>query len=363
MMLFDPADSAMYPNRRLRIAQLAPLFEAVPPKLYGGTERVVFWLTEALIALGHEVTLFASGDSTTSANLVAASPQALRLEGRNEDALAHHLVMMETVCRRAAEFDVIHNHVDLLGLPLGRRTTTPVVTTLHGRLDLPCLGPFSEEFADAPVISISDAQRAPLSSCNWMATVHHGLPQSLYPFTPRPSDYLAFVGRVSREKRLDRAIAIATALDMPLRIGAKVEDCDRPYFESVIAPLLDGPGIEFVGEVDDRQKAALLGGARALLFPIDWPEPFGLVMIEAMACGTPVIAFPHGSVPEVLDHGVTGFVCHSLAEAIAATRQALDLDRERIRAVFEARFTVERMAADYISVYQRLMRPSLAAAS
>jgi glycosyltransferase involved in cell wall biosynthesis len=359
-----PPEQAHDPlNPRLRIAQVAPLHEPVPPRLYGGTERVVAWLTEALVALGHEVTLFASGDSSTSARLEAGCPRALRLEGTNDAALAHHLVMLEGVRRRAREFDVIHNHIDLLGFSLGRGVASPVVTTLHGRLDIPCLTAVVAEFSEAPVVSISEAQRAPLPHARWVGTIHHGMPRDLYSFRSQPGDYLAFVGRISREKRLDRAVAIAEALNMPLIVGAKVDDADRKYFESEIAHLLDSPFVRFLGEIDDEGKAEIIGGARALLFPIDWPEPFGLVMIEAMACGTPVVAFRAGSVPEVIDHGVTGFVCDSLEEAIAATPRAIDLDRGRIRATFEARFTAERMAADYVATYRCLMTRSLAAAS
>ena len=339
----------------MRIAQVAPLYESVPPQLYGGTERVVAFLTDELVRLGHDVTLFASGDSQTRATLVPAWPRALRLGGHCRDDLAPHVLMIEQVARRAEEFDIIHFHVAQLHFPVARRLSVPHVTTMHGRLDLPELRPFYCEFNDMPVVSISDAQRAPLPEAHWVGTVHHGLPTDLFEFHPEAGTYLAFLGRFSPEKRVDRAIAIATACGLPLRIAAKVDPVDRNYFERDIQPLLDNPLIEFIGEIGEAQKNEFLGRAKALLFPIDWPEPFGLVMIEALACGVPVIAFRGGSVPEVIDEGVTGFIVDTLDGAIDATRQSGMLDRGACRAVFERRFSVTRMATDYVQLYQELM--------
>ena len=339
----------------MRIAQVAPLVESVPPRLYGGTERVVSNLVEELVRQGHDVTLFASGDSRTSARLVPGSSTALRLGGCCQDFLAPHVYMLEQVLKRADEFDVVHFHIAQLHLPIARRALPAHVTTLHGRLDLPELKPLYEEFSDVPCVSISEAQRAPLPQPHWVATVHHGLPPHLLPFQPRRGSYLAFLGRISPEKRVDRAIAIARACEQRLRIAAKVDPADIEYFEREIKPLLDHPLIEFIGEIGDAQKAAFLGNARALLFPIDWPEPFGLVMIEALSCGTPVIAFRGGSVAEVIDDGVTGFIVDSVDEAIAATDRVEMLDRRACRKAFEERFTVARMAADYVDVYARVM--------
>lgn len=340
----------------MRIAQVAPLFESVPPKAYGGTERVVSYLTEALVALGHDVTLFASGDSITSAELVPIAPRSLRLDPRRPDWLPWHTVMLDEVFRRAGQFDVIHFHVDFLHYPLARRCPTPCVTTFHGRLDLPDLAPLHQHFCDLPVVSISDHQRRPLPHARWVGTVYHGLPAGLYRFQSTPDDYFAFVGRISPEKRVDRAIEIAKACGTRLRIAAKVDEADRRYFEQQIRPLLDHPLVEFVGEIDDRQKNDFIGRAKALLFPIDWPEPFGLVMIEAFACGTPVIAFRHGSVPEVMVDGVTGYVVDHIADAIAAARRVGELDRRRCREVFDTRFTAPVMAEGYLEIYERLRR-------
>ncbi len=287
----------------MRIAQVAPLYESVPPKYYGGTERIVSYLTEELVRQGHDVTLFASGDSVTAAQLVPACPSSLRLDRSCEDQLAHHVLMLEHVVQRAAEFDVLHFHVDYLHFPFSRRQPTPHVTTLHGRLDIPDLVPLYREFNGVPLVSISDAQREPLPWANWLATVYHGLPPDLYRFRGEPGGYLAFLGRISPEKRVDRAIEIAQRVRMPLRIAAKIDAVDQAYFEREIEPLLDDPLVEYVGEIGETEKDEFLGNAQALLFPIDWPEPFGLVMIEALACGTPVIAYRHGSVPEVLDDG------------------------------------------------------------
>jgi glycosyltransferase involved in cell wall biosynthesis len=339
----------------MRIAQVAPLTESVPPRLYGGTERVVAWLTDELVRQGHQVTLFATGDSKTSARLIAPWPSALRFSGSGFDDLAPHVLMLEEVSRRAHEFDIIHFHVAHLHYPLARHLAAAHLTTLHGRLDIAELKPLYDAFSDIPVVSISDAQRAPLPQAGWTGTVHHGLPVDLLRFHPAPGTYLAFLGRISSEKRVDRAIAIATACGQRLRIAAKVDRADRVYFEREIRHLLDHPLIEFVGEIDEAQKPDFLGHASALLFPIDWPEPFGIVMIEALACGVPVVAFRGGSVPEIIDHGVTGFVVDSLDEAIAATRRVGSLDRCRCRAVFERRFSVTRMASDYVRVYERLV--------
>jgi glycosyltransferase involved in cell wall biosynthesis len=316
---------------------------------------VVSYLTEELVRQGHDVTLFASGDSVTRAELVAVTERSLRLSKSCTDQLAHHILMLEAVARRADEFDLIHYHIDYLHYPLSRRLESVHVTTLHGRLDLPDLVPLYQEFPEMPVVSISDAQREPLPWVNWVATVHHGLPHDLYSFNPDPGDYLAFVGRVSPEKRVDRAIEIARRSGIPLKIAAKIDAVDRVYFEQQIRPLLDDPLVEYLGEVGDREKNALLCGAAALLFPIDWPEPFGLVMIEAMACGTPVIAYNHGSVPEIITEGVSGFVVSSIPEAVDAVRKVGALGRRGVRAEFEARFTVDRMARDYLALYEQLL--------
>jgi glycosyltransferase involved in cell wall biosynthesis len=337
----------------MRIAQVSPLHESVPPLLYGGTERIVHYLTEALVSLGHEVTLFASGDSRTSARLVACCEQALRLADC-EDPIAPHLAMAERVARRAGEFDVIHSHIDYLLFPAARRRPeAPVLTTLHGRLDLPELAGIHREFKGMPVVSISRDQRRPLPGAAWAGTVHHGLPRDLYPFRGKRGRYLAFMGRMSEEKRPDLAIEIATRAGVPLKLAAKVSRKDRDWFEDRIRPMLSRPGIEFIGEIGEKDKAEFLGGAMALLFPIDWPEPFGLVMIEAMACGTPVIAFRRGSVPEVIEEGVSGFIVDDADGAVAKVAAAAALDRAGVRAAFERRFTAERMAKDYLRIYAR----------
>jgi glycosyltransferase involved in cell wall biosynthesis len=338
----------------MRIAQVAPLYEAVPPKLYGGTERVVSALTEELVRRGHDVTLFASGDSATSAKLVPCSSQGLRLAGIR-DFIASHIVMLDRVRRRADEFDVIHFHVDLLQFAAFQDLSHKCVTTLHGRLDLPDFMPVFEAFPQMPLVSISASQRAPLPpNVNWLATVHHGL-LGLCPYYPNGGDYLAFLGRISPEKGPDRAIEIAKRSGMPLKIAAKVDKVDEPYFHGVIRPLLDHPLIEFIGEIGDHEKPAFLGNARALLFPIDWPEPFGLVVIEAMATGTPVIAWPHGSVPEIIAHGVSGIIVDSLDDAARAVETIGRLSRAAVRADFESRFTAARMARDYVAAYRRLL--------
>jgi glycosyltransferase involved in cell wall biosynthesis len=339
----------------MRIAQVAPLFESVPPRYYGGTERIVSYLTEELVRMGHEVTLFASGDSVTRAELVPVCERSLRLDRSCKDTVAQHVLQLEQVLRRAREFDVIHFHVDYLHYPWSRRRAFRHVTTLHGRLDLPELVALYREFRHVPVVSISDAQRLPLPVANWRGTVYHGLPEDLHAFGERPEEYLAFLGRVSPEKGLDRAIEMARRSGIELRIAAKIDEADRAYFESVIRPLLRGRGVEFLGEIGERDKDTFLRNARALLFPIDWPEPFGLVMIEAMACGTPVIAFRNGSVPEVMVEGESGFVCADVNEGVRAIERVAGLSRRACRAVFERRFTARRMAEDYLDVYRGLV--------
>jgi glycosyltransferase involved in cell wall biosynthesis len=339
----------------MRIAQIAPLIESVPPKLYGGTERIVAYLTDALVNQGHEVTLFASGDSLTRAELVPCSERALRLDPTMRDPLPHYMVMLDQVRRRAGECDVLHFHIDYLHFPLFRDLAGRTLTTQHGRLDLPDLSVAYRVFSEFPLVSISDHQRQPCPDWHWLRTVHHGLPRDLHPFSPGARDgYLAFLGRICPEKRPDRAIEIARRAGVELKLAAKVDRVDQAYFEQVVRPLLQEPGVEYIGEIGERDKAAFLGGARALLFPIAWPEPFGLVMIEAMACGTPVIAFPCGSVPEVIDDGVSGFIVGDVAGAVRAVEDLDRLDRGRIRACFERRFTAERMASDYAAVYSSL---------
>ena len=339
----------------MRIAQVAPLYEAVPPLLYGGTERVVSFLTEELVALGHEVTLFASGDSVTSAELEAVWPHALRLDPAIRDQVAPHMLLMEAARRRAGEFDIMHFHMDYWPFSLFGRQPTPIVTTLHGRLDLPELRPMLDAFPQMPVVSISDSQREALLQARFVATVHHGLPAGL--LTPQPTHgpgYLAFLGRIAPEKGPDRAIRIARACGIPLRMAAKVDRADQVYFDTVIRPMLVEGGVEMVGEISDARKPAFLSEARALLMPIDWPEPFGLVMIEAMACGTPVIAFDRGSVPEIIQDGQTGFIVENETAAVVAVSRLDRLPRAGVRAGFEARFTARRMALDYLAVYRRL---------
>jgi glycosyltransferase involved in cell wall biosynthesis len=341
----------------MRIAQIAPLYEAVPPKFYGGTERVVSYLTEALVDLGHDVTLFASGDSKTNAHLDAAWPRALRLDPSIRDAFAPHMLLLEHVRQRAHEFDVLHFHLDYMPFSLFSRLDTPFVTTLHGRLDLPELQPMFNTFPNAPVISISNSQRMPLPQAGWLDTIYHGLPEHLLtPQTPAKPEYLAFLGRICPEKRADTAIKIAAQSGLPLKIAAKVDKVDQEYFKTVIEPLLKDADVEFIGEINEAQKPAFLGGAKALLFPIDWSEPFGLVMIEAMACGTPVIAFNRGSVPEVIDQGVTGFVVEDATSAVAAVQRLDTLSRTAIRAQFERRFTSKIMAQNYVDAYTTLLR-------
>jgi glycosyltransferase involved in cell wall biosynthesis len=340
----------------MRIAQIAPLAESCPPALYGGTERVVAYLTEELAAQGHDVTLFASGDSITSAELVPCCERALRLCPGPVDALPFHMIMLEEVARRAHHFDVLHFHIDLMHAPVVRAFAERTVTTLHGRLDLPELQPFYRTFPRLPLVSISNAQRRPMPPVNWLGTVHHGLPERLLPYAPTASGgYLAFLGRISPEKRPDRAIEIAARAGMPLKIAAKIDRVDRPYWEELVEPLVRKHAkVEYIGEIGEREKPDFLGGATALVFPIDWEEPFGLVMIEAMACGTPVIAYRAGSVPEVIDHGQSGFIVSSIDEAVRAVERLDALPRAGVRDRFEARFTADRMADDYLDIYRTL---------
>ena len=338
----------------MQIAQIAPLTEAIPPKLYGGTERVVHWLTEELVALGHDVTLYASADSRTSARLEAPWPRALRLDGSVRDPNALHMLMLERVRRRADEFDFLHFHLDYYPFSLFSRQPIPFVTTLHGRLDLPEHQPVFTAFSSVPVVSISDAQRRPLPQAGWVRTVYHGLPEQLLSPLPVKPQYFAFLGRIAPEKGVDRAISIARHCGVPLRIAAKVDKVDREYFDEKIRPLLDNSNTEYIGEITDAEKSAFLSAAIALLDPIDWPEPFGLVMIEAMACGTPVIAFNRGSVPEVVDDGLTGFIVEDEKGAIGAFDRLSRLSRKGIRKQFERRFTARRMAQEYLAVYRRL---------
>ena len=340
----------------MKIAQIAPLIESVPPRLYGGTERVVSYLTEGLVSLGHDVTLFASGDSITSAELAPCCPRALRLDPTVRDTLPHFMLMIDKVRERAEEFDVLHFHIDMFHFPLFRSLAARTLTTLHGRQDLGDLKPFYSRFVEMPLISISDDQRKPLPHANFVKTIHHGIPADLHRPSFEQGSYLAFLGRISPEKRPDRAIRIARAAGIPLKIAAKVDKVDEDYFRSDILPLIDGSGVEFIGEINEREKTKFLGEAAALLFPVDWPEPFGLVMIEAMACGTPVLAFRCGSVSEVIEDGVTGKVVDSEEEAVAALPAILSYDRRAVRQRFEQRFTATTMAQNYVSTYRRLLR-------
>lgn len=341
----------------MKIAQLSPLWESVPPQLYGGTERIVSYVTEELVRQGHEVTLFASGDSKTAAELKAACPRALRLHETGFNNRDAPLVLMQEQALGAAsgEYDIIHSHLDFLSFPLSRRAHAPVVTTLHGRLDLPELQPIFDEYTEMPVVSISNAQRKPLPQANWAGTVYHGIPKTLYQAHNRPGSYLAFLGRISPEKCPDHAIEVAKRVGMPLRIAAKVDPADHAYFKQKIERLLDHPLIEYVGEINDAEKNDFLGEAAALLCPYDWPEPFGLVLIEAMACGTPVLAYRQGSIPEIIDHGVTGYICDGIGEMAQAVAGLPLIDRSRCREIFEKRFTVERMVKDYLAIYENMV--------
>jgi glycosyltransferase involved in cell wall biosynthesis len=339
----------------MRIAQVAPLIESVPPKHYGGTERIIAYLTEELVRFGHKVTLFASGDSVTSAELVPVCRRSFRQNRRAKDYLSREVLLMDHVMERAGEFDLIHFHTGCLHYLICRHLPVPNITTLHGRLDTPEVLRLYERFRHMPMISISNSQRAPWPCANWQATIYHGLPQDLFRFHPERGDYLAFLGRASSEKRVDRAIEIAKRVGMPVKIAAKVDRADRRYFKREIEPLLNDPHIEWVGEISDKDKDEFLGNAYALLFPIDWPEPFGLVMIEAMACGTPVVAYEGGSVSEVMENGVTGFVVNNIEQAVEAVRRIRELSRAGCRDVFEKRFIASRMASGYVDVYKRLI--------
>jgi glycosyltransferase involved in cell wall biosynthesis len=343
----------------MKIAQVAPLMESVPPRLYGGTERIVSYLSEELVRQGHDVTLFASADSITSAKLVGCVPQALRLDPNVRDTIPYYMLMLDRVRQQADDFDIIHFHIDQFQFPIFRHMANRTVTTLHGRQDLPDLKVLYVGFNDMPLVSISAAQRRPVPSANFVATVPHGLPVDLHkPIYDPHGGYVAFLGRISIEKRPDRAIEIARTLGIPLKIAAKVDKADEAYFREVMMPLLDGPGVEFVGEINEQQKNAFLGEAQALLFPIDWPEPFGLSMVEAMACGTPILAFRCGSVPEVIDDNITGVIVDDMDEAIGALPRVLALDRRKVRRRFEERFSASRMAKDYLSVYRSLLKRS-----
>jgi len=347
----------------MKIAQIAPLVESVPPKLYGGTERVVSWLTEELVRLGHNVTLFASGDSITNAELEPIVPRALRLDGRNGNSVPYNLLMLEMVASRAHEFDILHFHIDFFQFPVFREIASRTLTTLHGRLDLPEIQPIYRVFNRVPLVSISNSQRAPMPPVNWRGTVHHGLPAAQFHLSEQPKNYLAFLGRISPEKGPERAIEIAVRAGVPLKIAAKVDEVDKRYHDAIVQPLIAAnPLVEYIGEINESQKQIFLGNARALLFPIDWQEPFGLVMIEAMACGTPVIAFNRGSVSEVIDDGRSGFIVESVEEALHAVSRIGQLSRRTVRACFDLRFCASVMAAKYVDIYERLLEESRATA-
>ncbi len=340
----------------MKIAQISPVFERVPPKAYGGTERVISYLTEELVRQGHDVTLFATGDSITKAKLVSAIEKSERLDAREQGWLMYFTVMMDQLIDMADEFDVIHFHTDFLHFPIAKMLAVPQVTTLHGRLDWPDLIRLHRHFHNMPLVSISNSQRTPLQSANWQGTVYHGLPDALYSFQKEPRDYFAFCGRISQEKRVDRAIDIALRCDMPLYIAAKIDRADDAYFRERVKPLFNHPLIDYLGELGEPEKQELLANARALLFPIDWPEPFGLVMIEAFACGTPVIAYRNGSVPEIMEDGITGFVVTNQEQAVQAGKNIDSIDRKRCRDVFERRFSAARMAENYVNVYRKIQQ-------
>lgn len=337
----------------MRIAQVSPLYERVPPKFYGGTERIVSYLTEELVRRGHEVTLFASGDSITKAKLISCCDTALRLDSNCEDQLVPHILQLELVQQHLQDFDIIHYHMDSIHFPLARRAHKPHITTTHGRMNIPEYKPLFRQFEEAPLVSISNSQRLPLHWANWIGTVYHGLPANLFQFHEKEGKYLAFLGRISPEKRVDRAIEIAKRVGIPLKIAAKVAKQDQQYYETQVKPLMDDPLIDFIGEIGDGEKNDFLGNALATLFPIDWPEPFGLVMIESLACGTPVIAYQNGSVPEIIESGRTGFVVNSQDEAVEAVHQLHKIDRKLCRETFERRFSVQRMTEDYVSIYEQ----------
>lgn len=336
----------------MKIAQISPLYESVPPKMYGGTERVVAYLTEELVKQGHEVTLFASGDSTTSAKLVSHTSEGLRLKNV-QDPLAHHIVQMQYVAEQAHEFDILHFHTDYLHFPFSSFFGKPHLTTLHGRLDIPDLVYVYHKFKDQPIVSISNAQRKGIPiAANWVGTVYHGLPEDLYQRGKGEGDYVAFIGRISPEKRPDRAIQIAKEAGVKIKIAAKIDKADEDYYQTMIKQLMEQPHVEFIGEMGEDQKGEFLGNAKALLFPIDWPEPFGMVLIEAMACGTPVIAYNHGSVPEVVDRGESGFIVNSIPEAVRAVENIDLIDRKKVRETFEKRFSAGVMASNYVKLYE-----------
>jgi glycosyltransferase involved in cell wall biosynthesis len=337
------------------IAQVAPLYESVPPEMYGGTERIISYLTEELVKLGHQVTLYASGDSMTKAHLRAVCPHSLRLDKLSIDPVADHIYLTEIIFNEAYKYDFIHSHIDYIAYPLLKRIKTPHVTTLHGRLDIPNLYNVYRAFPEMPIISISDYQRYPISWANWQGTVYHGLPEELYTFREEPGEYLVFIGRISPEKRVDYAIEIARQAGMPIKIAAKVSTADKEYFDTEIKHLLSGSHIEYLGEIGEQEKNELLNHAYALIFPIGWPEPFGLVMLEALACGTPIIAYRNGSVPEVLEQGVTGYIVNNMEEAVAAVKKIPEISRKRCREVFEKRFTARKMTEAYLEIYKRLL--------
>lgn len=339
----------------MKIAQISPVFESVPPKGYGGTERIISYLTEELVCMGHQVTLFATADSVTAARLAPTAPVSIRAVPGRTDWLAYQTMCMDMVAERAQEFDILHFHTDYLHLPLAKRLNRPHLTTIHGRMDLPELPPLYRHFKDLPLASISDSQRSPAPFANWAGTVHHGLPKDLFSFNAKPGEYFAFVGRISREKRVDRAIEIAGRCRRMLHVAAKIDPADQDYFTNTIRPLFNKPWVRYLGEVGQAEKRELLENARALLFPIDWPEPFGIVMIEALSCGTPVIAYRHGATPEVIEHGVTGFIVENMDEATHAAALVHELDRHACRAAFEQRFTSRRMAQDYLRLYEDLI--------
>jgi glycosyltransferase involved in cell wall biosynthesis len=343
---------------KLKIAMVAPLYESVPPKLYGGTERIVSFLTEALVKKGHDVTLYASGDSVTSAKLIAICERALRLDEACEDSLAPHILELQLVQNDIGKYDIVHYHNDYLHFPLSRLTNVPNVTTLHGRLNIPELKPLYNTFDDIALISISNSQREPIQHARWIKTVYHGLPKDLYKPVLKKQDYLAFLGRISPEKRVDLAIEIAIRCGMHLKVSAKIDKTDNAYYKHV-KKILNHPLVEFVGEIGEQEKNKFLGDAKALLFPIDWPEPFGLVMIEAMACGTPVIAFKRGSVPEVLTNGRSGFIVNNVDEAVDAVHHLESLAPDECRQNFEEHFTVDRMADNYLDSYIQLINQNM----
>lgn len=339
----------------MKIAQVAPLYESIPPKLYGGTERVVHYITEELVKMGHEVTLFASGDSKTSATLIPACVKSLRLDPKCIDPFVYHIIQLQMVQERISEFDIIHYHTDYFHFPLSRINHSTHLTTLHGRLDMPDLQALYRVFSTTPLISISNNQRKPLSHGNWIATIYHGMPLDSLKFYPEKGTYLAFLGRISPEKGIEGAIEMAKASGIKLKIAAKVDKVDLHYFNTEIMPLMNHELIEFIGEISELDKSQFLGNAMALLFPINWEEPFGLVMIEAMACGTPVIAFKRGSIPEVIDEAITGFIVNSLTEGLEAIKRINKIDRKTVRTVFEQKYNAQRMTKDYLKIYEQLI--------